>query len=142
MAKKACATMVELIVEGGLRALRCPITGIPVLVEEEGFDSDAPHSPHLRFFVDWIGQVWVVSPDQLVPEQAKYQEEIIKIWRESEDDATQNDTVAKCLKSLPPSCFIFEILDPPRGSYDGEICYVCFEMGEPAKVDRVTLTEA
>lgn len=127
------ASLAEIVIKGGIKALRCPITGKPVIVEEEGFDAEARHTPHLRFFVDWVGEVWVVDPADLPADQAAYQEKVIRIWTNPKDSDNQNKLIARCLKVLPASCVVFEILNPPTGGFDGEICYAAFELGEPAK---------
>src|SRR5262249_2640123 len=118
------ASLAEIEIAGGISRLKCPITGIDVISEEEGFNDQAEHSPHLRFFVDWTAQVWVADPADLPADQAGYQRKIIEILSQHED---QNALIAKCLAVLPKSAVVLEILNPPAPSFDGEICYVCFD---------------
>ena len=146
------ASLVELVIPGGIVSLKCPRSGMDVIVEEEGFDPDADHSPHLRFFIDWVGDIYCANPEDLPEDQAAYQREIITLFSahnddeddtdeddESEDeddeegdgaDINQNELIRRCLAILPSSTCVFEILDPPAGAYDGEICYACFDFGE------------
>ncbi len=133
------ASLAEIVIKSGIKALRCPITGKSVIVEGEGFDPEARHTPHLRFFVDWIGEVWFADPADLPEEQAAYQEKVIRIWTNQKDSDNQNKLIARCLKVLPASCVVLEILNPPTGSFDGEICYAAFELGEPAKKKSLQL---
>ena len=132
-------SITELVISGGIAALFCPVTGVPIIKKEVGFDEKDEQSPHLRFFVDWIGQVWAVDPDELHPENQDYQNEVIKIWTKHDEKSNQNDLIAECLPHLPGSALVLEILDPPRGPYGGEICYVCFDLGTGAKSSRVHL---
>ena len=133
------ASLAEIEIEGNISALKCPVTGIAVLVEEEGFDDAADHSPHLRFFVDWIGQVWVANPDDLSPDDAIIQSRIIEVFKKSADYETQNDVIEECRQLLPKSALVFEILDPPAGSFEGAICYACFDLGNAARAPRIRL---
>lgn len=126
------ASMVKLVVEGGLPALHCPVTGRVVYEEEEGFVEDAGHSPYLRFFIDWIGQVWLAPAELLPADQAAYIVKINEMFVNPEQDDTQDKIITSCLKVLPPSAVIFEILDPPQGSSDGTICYACFDFAPDA----------
>jgi hypothetical protein len=136
------ASIAEIEIEGGIVALKCPITGIEVITPEEGFNPEAEHSPHLRFFVDWIGGVWVANPDDLPDEQAQYQEKIISIFANQSEADNQNALIAKCVEVLPNSAFVLEILDPPVGSFDGEICYACFDLGAAASKPHIRMQEA
>lgn len=58
------ATMAEIKVAGGIQAFYCPLTGQVVFDEDDGFDPDRRHSPHLRVVVDWAGTLWIGAPDQ------------------------------------------------------------------------------
>ena len=120
------ASLAEIVIEGGPPAVHCPVTGVPVITEAEGFDSDAEHSPYVRFVIDWIGNTFAVSPDRLSGEGRRIQEGLIEIFGNDEFES-QNAMVAACCEALPPSSVVMEYLDPPQGSYDGSICYVCFD---------------
>lgn len=133
------ASLAEIEIEGGISALKCPITGIDLIVEEEGFNETAAHSPYLRFFVDWIGQIWVANPDDLSSEQSRNQREIIEIFARKDNEVTQNETIEEVRQILPKSAVILEILDPPQGSFSGEICYACFDLGNAALTSRIQL---
>ena len=135
------ASLAELEIEGGITGLKCPLTGIDVILHEEGFDSGAGHSPHLRFFVDWIGQVWAADPTDLPSDQAEYQRRIVGIFKDISENKNQKSVIAECLEVLPKSALILEILDPPAGSFDGSVCYAGFDFGAPAAMPRVRLRE-
>lgn len=134
------ASLAEIEIHHGISELRCPITGIHVIAPETGFEPKGSHSPHLRFFVDWIGEVWAADPEDLPDHQAQYQREIIRIFTNPPEEDNQNALIAKCIEVLPKSALILEILDPPRASFDGDICYACFELGEGADAEKISLS--
>lgn len=121
------ASLVELVVEGGVQEFCCPITGRPVVERDMGFVLDKPVSSYVRFIVDSTGEFFAVSPDRLPPDQAKYHEKVIRTFEEP-GDADQNTLIEKCRKLMPASAVIVEVLDPPVGSYDGTIYYVAFDL--------------
>jgi hypothetical protein len=136
------ATMAEIAGQGAMPELYSPVTGRLVYRQGMGFKEDAKHSPHLRFFIDWIGQVWVADPQAFSENVQAYLQQIVDIWQdEQNEDESQNALVAKCLEVLPQSAFVLEILDPPWGPYSGEICYVCFDAtvadGQPETIRMV-----
>lgn len=135
------ASLAKIEIDGGISGLRCPITGIPVITEGEGFNPDAAQSPHLRFFVDWVANVWVADPSDLTAEHANYQSKVVEILANNSDEDDQNTLVSRCIKVLPSSVVVFEIRNPPSGSFDGEICYACFDLDEPASDQRIQLKE-
>lgn len=133
------AALTEIAIRGGIKSLKCPITGIDVVVEEEGFDSDAEHSPHLRFFIDLIGEIYFADPADLPPDQALYQHQLVAIFANESEEIDQNTLVDKCLEVLPKSALVLEILNPPGGSYDGDIFYACFDLSSPALISRIKM---
>lgn len=132
-------SLAELVIDGGIAQLKCPITGIPLIVEDEGFDSDAHHSPYLRFFLDWNDQAWAVDPDDLPDEQAGDQRKLLDVLTNDEDFESLQAMIDECVKILPESALVLEILDPPVGSYQGEVCYACYDLGTRASADAVRL---
>jgi hypothetical protein len=135
------ASLVQIRIPGGIQELRCPITGIHVIHPETGFNPESTHSPYLRFFVDWIGGMWVVTPTQLPLDEAKYQAEVIAILERASEFESENDMIAHTLKALPDSAFVIEILNPPAPTFSGEICYACFDLGAEPQAAVVTLKE-
>ena len=84
------ATMAEIAGKGAMPELYCPVTGRLVYQQDMGFEEDREHSPHLRFFIDWIGQVWVADP-QAFPENVQaYLRQIAGIWQDEENEDSQN----------------------------------------------------
>lgn len=132
-------SLAELVIDGGIAELKCPVTGIPLIVQDEGFDSDAHHSPHLRFFLDWDGQAWVVDPDDLPYEQARDQRRLVEILTNDEAFDSQHAMIDACVAALPGSGLVLEILDPPEGAFEGDICYACYDLGARAAADAVRL---
>lgn len=131
-------SLAELVIDGGITELKCPITGIPLIVHDEGFDADAHHSPHLRFFVDWEEQAWVVDPSDLPDAQAVEQERLVAILTDEALDS-QQERIDACVEVLPGSALVLEIVDPPSGAFEGEVCYACYDLGARAPVESVRL---
>ncbi len=136
MAKQAQGgSLIEIVDNGGVASLRCPLTGLPVWTEE-GFEEAAERSPYLRFFVDWAGEVWMPRPP-VGEVWGGYMGELLRIWLDPAG-GNQNQRVARCVAALPRSGVVFEVLDPPCGPKPGFICYACFVL---APIDPV-LAEA
>lgn len=135
------ASLAELVFPGGITNLKCPRTGMDVIREDTGFDGEAPHSPHLRFFVDWLGSVWVADPADLPAEQAACQRELLAVFEQADECESQNELIQRCMEVLPPSALVLEILNPPAPSFDGNVCYACFDLGQPAKTPTLSLRE-
>ena len=123
---KKGASMAEIVVEGGPRSVHCPVTGIPLVVENEGFDPNGEHSPYVRFVIDWVGQAYVAPPDALPSEGRAIQEILVELLQDPAFE-TANQMVDACTDVLPQSSVVMEYLDPPHGSFGGSIFYVCFE---------------
>jgi len=121
------ATLVELAVEGGLPTLRCPVTGEVVFDEERGFDETRTHGPYLRFFVDWVGQLFIARGEGLPEHQDAYIETVARLWIDHPQEQTIHALMETARTYLPASALILEVHDPPRGAYEGEMCYVCFD---------------
>jgi hypothetical protein len=123
------ATLVELQVEGGLPVLRCPVTGKTVYDDEDGFQPEHDHGPYLRFFCDWVGNTWVADVESLPEEARGLQERLVEILGSTDDgeSQSQNEIMAQICEVMPSSAVVFEVLDPPRGSFDGTIAYAAFD---------------
>ncbi len=124
------ASLAELVIRGGIRELHCPVTGRPVFTEEDGFDPALADTPYLRFFVDWAAEIFVARPDDLPPDEADYQKAVIGLMKSPGELTTQLALMHKCRDLLPASAIILEILNPPEGSFDGDICYACFDLSQ------------
>lgn len=132
-------SLAELVIPGGITELKCPITGIPLILQDEGFDSDAHHSPHLRFFVDWDEQAWVVDPSDLPDAQASEQERLVEILTGDHAPDALQERIDACVDALTGSALVLEIVDPPLGAFEGEVCYACYDLGARAPVESVRL---
>jgi hypothetical protein len=135
------ASLAELVYPDGSPSLYCPSSGRLICSNEEGFDPHAAHSPHLRFVVDWIGQIFAVRPEMLPEDQQAYQQQLLKLLSDgSTRFSNHNEMIAACLKVMPASCLVFEVLDPPSGSSDSEIAYFGFDLA-PTLLQRAQLEE-
>jgi len=132
------ASLVELAVPGGLETFHCARSGMRVWTDE-GFDPEAEHSPHLRFVIDWAGEIHCVDPDDLPGDQAALQRELVDLLADPPDDWDQNTIVDRCRQLLPRSACVFEILDPPNDGSDGTICYVGFDFADIPEVASLRL---
>ena len=135
------AAFAELVVKGGLKGLKCPLTGIDVFGPDDGFDSNGDHSPYLRVFVDWVGGVWAADPTELAGEDQQIQKDVIRIFENPGEDDMQYCLIEECVRRLSNSALVLAILDPPVGSFGGEICYAMFDFGSPARSRRTRLKE-
>jgi hypothetical protein len=73
-----------------------------VVSGEEGFHPVAAHLPHLRFFLDAIGNAFVVNPEVLPAEQATYQRQIVRAFTSDLDQvASHAELAAACAAALP-----------------------------------------
>jgi hypothetical protein len=123
------ASLAELVFPDGSPSLYCPSSGRLVSSDEEGFDPGRAQSPHLRFVVDWAGSVLIVDPESLPQSQRGYQHKLIELLGDTDDRfADQNEMIAACVAAMPASCLVFEVLNPPEGSSDGEIAYFGFDL--------------
>ena len=123
------ASLAQLKFSNGVPSLHCPATGRLVHSGEWGTDTESMHSPHLRFFLDWDGNAWVVMPEELPPEQAAYQREVIRVLgAASEAYEHDNARIAACCAVMPDSALVLEVLDAPQGSFGGEIAYYGYDL--------------
>ena len=137
------ASLVELSVPRGLPVFRCPVTGIPVWTEN-GFDETADQSPFIRFFLDWAGQMWIVSPSNLEGSAAAEQTALVatlQVMDEMEHGLTQDGLMRQISQNMPSSAVVFELLDPmnPLGCGGGEICYVGFDFSGASDSSKMPL---
>lgn len=135
------ASLAQLKFADGVPSLHCPVTGRQVHSSEWGTDTESAHSPHLRFFLDWDGNAWVVMPEALPAEQAAYQRDLLRVLGAA-NDAYENDNVriAACCAVMPESALVMEVLDVPQGSFDGEIAYYGFDLAPlPAEFTEARL---
>ena len=121
------ATLAELSFSNGVPSLHCPATGRLVHDAEVGIELASPQTPHLRFVIDWIGDSYVAPLESVPEDQKAYHLQVIRLLQ-SDKFENQNALVAACVKVMPSSAIVFELLDAPRGSSDGEIAYFGFDL--------------
>lgn len=131
-----------LVIPYGVQSLHCPITGRAVITED-GFNTDAEHTPHLRFAVDWVGDVWIADGTDMPEDAALYLKTIRDVFEGGDVDESINDLIAKACNVLPPSALVLELMEPARGGgHGGEsgIFYACFDLaGSHGEVTSVRL---
>jgi hypothetical protein len=135
------ATLVKLSFPNGVPSLHCPTTGRLVHDAEAGMESASPQTPHLRFVLDWIGDSYVAPLESVPDDQKSYHHQVIRLLQ-SDSFESQNALVDACVKVMPSSALVFELLDAPQGSSDGEIAYFGFDLaivGEDGGQTDVTL---
>lgn len=136
------ASFAPLTFHEGTPSLHCPATGRMVHSAEDGTDTEAAHSPYLRFFVDWAGNAYVAKPEALAPEQAAYQREVIRVLgaglHEYEHDEAR---VAACCAVMPSSALVLEMRDASEGSYDGEVAWYGFDLAPLSAEDGLTFVQ-
>lgn len=137
------ASFVALKFSEGVPSLHCPATGRLVHSSEWGTDTEAEHSPHLRFVIDWVGNAYAVNPESLPPDQATYQRELLRVLGAGADVYESDEArAAACCAVMPSSAVVFELLDAPQGSFDGEIAWYGFDLAllpEEAELSSVQL---
>jgi hypothetical protein len=126
------ATLVELSFTNGVPSLHCPATGRLVHDAEEGMASASPQTPHLRFVIDWMGNSYVAPLEAVPDDQKAYHLRVIRILQ-SDRFKSENALVDACVKVMPASALVFELLDAPQGSSDGEIAYFGFDLARTAE---------
>jgi hypothetical protein len=60
-----------------------------------------------------LDEALVADPASLVGEAVELQHRLIKILQSEWE--TQNEMIAACVREMPKSSVVFEVLDPPRG---------------------------
>ena len=140
---KIAGSFAELEIPNGVKSLHCPITGMPVMTEEDGFDESAEHSPHLRFVVDWIGGIWIADQENLKDGARISVSKITETFSSAGEDESINDTIAKVCDILPSSALIMELLEPARGGgHQSSVFYACFDFAQShGELQSVRLTE-
>lgn len=116
--------VVELIVENGLDRFHCPACGTGLLIPEEGFVEST--CPHLRFFLDWVDEMYLAEAKSVAPAARANQEKLLKLWQDYQDDesAYQEEALAKLIEALPGSAVVFRVEEPARGGgHDVSITY-------------------
>ena len=109
------ASRVQVEVENGFPNLHCPACGSAVYTEEEGTAEQT--CEHVRFFIDWSGELSLAEPDSFAGEDQARQQRIIELV-ESTD--SWDDFLEKVAAALPESVLILELSDPERGEGDDE----------------------
>jgi hypothetical protein len=132
------ASFAALAFANGTPSLHCPATGRLVASSDDGLDTDAPHTPHLRFALDALGNCFVVDPEVLPASQAEYQRRVVQVFsRDAGQFESQDDLVAACVAAMPSTAIVFEMLEPPQGSSDGWVAYFGFDLAPQDEEGRL-----
>jgi hypothetical protein len=93
----------------GLDSLYCPKCGLVIFDERVSWDESL--CPHVRFVADWVGDLWVVTPDSVPPAQRDYVSWLRR--PRSHDDA---EPLAELAHRLPASCLVLTVSEPGRAA--------------------------
>ena len=125
------AAIAELVVQGSTPAIHCPLTGRVIVDAENGLDLDEPHSPHIRFIWDWVGEPYLADPELLPTDQAEYQRRVVALFSDDDEVTEQFESfdavVEACRAVMPPSVLILKFTTPPQGSDTGSEFWIAFD---------------
>lgn len=109
------ASRVQVEVENGFPNLHCPVCGAAVYTEAEGTVEQT--CEHVRFFIDWTGELSLAEPDSFAGEDQARQQQIIDLVESTE---SWDDFLDKVTQALPESVLILELSDPEHAGGDDE----------------------
>jgi len=124
------ASRVQIEVEEGVPDLYCPACAAAVYTAEDG---PAEHTcEHVRFFIDWEGELALAEPDSFAGEDAERQQRIIDLVEQTD---SWDEFLTKVVAMLPASAMILELSQPARGEGededDGATAVVAFDFAAP-----------
>lgn len=120
------ASRVQVEVPDGLRSLFCLACGAPVYTEEEG---QAEHGcDHVRFFIDWNGELSLADPEGSSGADVALQQAIVDVV---EATANWDEFLTKVAEVLPASVVVMEITKPASpGQKKGARAVVAFDIAQ------------
>jgi hypothetical protein len=105
------ASRAKVEVENGLKNLFCMACGAPVYTEAEGH---AEHTcEHVRFFIDWDGELSLSDPEGSTGADQAHQQAIVDVV---ESTNSWDEFLTKVAEVLPASVLILEVIDAARGA--------------------------
>ncbi|MGZ8469886.1 MAG: hypothetical protein ACXWZS_02450 [Gemmatirosa sp.] len=109
------ASRVSIEVEEGVPDLYCPACAAPVYTQEEGTAEQT--CEHVRFFIDWEGELSLAEPDSFAGEDAERQQRIIDLVEQTD---SWDEFLDKVVTVLPGSAMVLELSQPDRAGGEGE----------------------
>lgn len=127
------ASRVQIEVEEGIPDLYCPACASAVYTAQDGPAEQT--CEHVRFFIDWEGELALAEPDAFAGEDAARQQRIIDLVEQTD---SWDEFLTKVLELLPASAMILELSQPARGADDdaddedeGATAVVAFDFAAP-----------
>ena len=124
------ASRVQIEVEEGVPDLYCPACAAAVYTAEDGPAEQT--CEHVRFFIDWEGELALAEPDAFSGEDAERQQRIIDLVEQTD---SWDEFLTKVVAMLPASAMILELSQPAQGEgeeeEDGATAVVAFDFAAP-----------
>jgi hypothetical protein len=120
------AARAKVVTENGLKNLFCMACGAPVYTEAEGH---AEHTcEHVRFFIDWDGELSLSDPEDSTGADRGHQQAIVDVV---ESTNSWDEFLTKVTEALPASVLILEVVDPARsGGKDDARAVIGFDIAQ------------
>ncbi len=133
------ASRVQIEVEDGVPDLYCPACAAPVYTQEDGTAEQT--CEHVRFFIDWEGELSLAEPDSFGGEDAERQQRIIDLVEQTD---SWDEFLDKVVNVLPASAMVLELSQPDRESGEGSddeegeggTAVVAFDFASPEIADE------
>ena len=125
------ASRVQIEVEEGVPDLYCPACAAAVYTAEDGPAEQT--CEHVRFFIDWEGELALAEPESFSGEDAERQQRIIDLVEQTD---SWDEFLTKVVALMPASAMILELSQPARGEGDddedeGATAVVAFDFAAP-----------
>ena len=126
------ASRVQIEVEEGVPDLYCPACAAAVYTAEDGPAEQT--CEHVRFFIDWEGELALAEPESFSGEDAERQQRIIDLVEQTD---SWDEFLTKVVELLPASAMILELSQPAQdGGEDdeedeGATAVVAFDFAAP-----------
>lgn len=134
------ASRVQIEVEDGVPDLYCPACAAPVYTQEDGAAEQT--CEHVRFFIDWEGELSLAEPESFGGEDAERQQRIIDLVEQTD---SWDEFLDKVVTVLPASAMVLELSQPDRAGgeseddgeeEEGATAVVAFDFASPEIADE------
>ncbi len=119
------ATRATIVVPDRLQSLFCMACGHPVYTVRDGQSEET--CDHVRFFIDWDGEISLADPASSTGSDRVQQQLIVDVIESTE---SWDDFLAKAAELLPASVLMLEVQEAARESGDGSRAIVGFELAQ------------
>ena len=126
------ASRVQIEVEEGVPDLYCPACAAAVYTAEDGPAEQT--CEHVRFFIDWEGELALAEPEAYAGDDAARQQRIIDLVEQTD---SWDEFLTKVVALMPASAMILELSQPARGEGgdddedEGATAVVAFDFAAP-----------